>query len=83
MTSVDVFLPGHRASTLESVSVTGRRLAVFLAAVVVGLVKIVVPQLFTVAALVAFCFGAFTFGAAAGWMTVGVSMLLLEWKIRQ
>lgn len=80
---MDVFLPSQRASTLESASVTGRRLAALLAAVVVGLVRVVVPHLFTAAGLAAFCVGAFTVGATAGWVTVGVALLLFEWKIRQ
>lgn len=84
MTSLDGLMPGYRASTLESASVTGRRVAVFLAAVVVGLVRVVVPHLFTLGGLVAFVAAAWlAWGAAGGLVVLGVSLLLFEWKIRQ
>ncbi|MGH9252335.1 MAG: hypothetical protein ACRD0W_22880, partial [Acidimicrobiales bacterium] len=66
MSSVDVFMPGYRASTVESVTVTGRRLAHFLAAIVVGLVRVITPHVFTLGALAAFSVAAFLVSPVAG-----------------
>ena len=36
----------------------------------------------TVAGLGAVCFGAFEAAAPAGWIVTGLSLLVLEWKVR-
>jgi hypothetical protein len=72
-------LPGDQAAA----SVTFRRLAAFLAAVVVGLVRLVVPHLFTIAGLACFAAAAFTISPAAGLVAAGVGLFVFEWRISQ
>ena len=40
-------------------------------------------HLATVTALTAVSYGAFQAAAAAGWIVAGLSLLLLEWKVRE
>lgn len=83
VSSVDVFMPGYRASTVDSVTVTGRRLAYFLAAIVVGLVRVITPHVLTLGGLASFVAAAFTVSILAGLLTLGAALFVFEWRISQ
>lgn len=76
-------MPGYRASTVDSVTVTGRRLAIFLAAIVAGLVRTVTPHLFTLAGLGSFVAAAFCVSLPVGFVVLGAAFLVFEWRISQ